>query len=132
MQPRELSRASARLALLALVALATIVRLWGLDFLLPHSTHLDGSILFAQVGLMRSHAADPSADPMWAYYPHLLSRIVSLLPDAAPLPQAASLAQHLEHASHTIVQIRSVVALASVLLVPGTYLLARMFLSRAW
>jgi hypothetical protein len=132
MQPRELSRASATLALLALTLLATVIRLWGIGFLLPHSTHLDGSILFAQVGLMRSHAADPSADPMWAYYPHLLSRIVSLLPDAAALPQGAGLAQHLERASHTIVQIRWVVALASVGLVPGTYLLARMFLSRGW
>lgn len=135
MKSGELTRGAACAVLFALTALALVVRLWGLDFLLPHSTHLDGSILFEQVRLIRAH--DPLAPdhPMWGYYPHLLSEIVArFLPDpnAQALPAGATLAQHVERAIAPILQIRYVAALASVLLVPGTYLLARRFMSRGW
>lgn len=134
MRSGEFTRAWAYAALLAITALALVVRLWGLDFLLPHFTHLDGTILFDQVALMRANDPNASSHAMWPFYPHLVSRLVSLLPDtnAVPLAANASLAEHLARATAPILQIRYVSALATVLLVPGTYWLARIFMSRGW
>lgn len=133
-RPHEGSRIAGWVGVGLLCALGLVLRLRGIDYLLPTVTQLDASVIVHQVETMRGGAADFETDPHAAYYPHLLARAVSVLPDPGrkePGPPRA-LEAHLELASAPWTQVRVVSALLSLLVVPGTWWLARRFLPGAW
>jgi hypothetical protein len=118
------------------VALLTIgafaLRLQGIGYMLPHIMESDGGVIMRQVMLMHSDVATPEFEDNWAFYPHLVARLIAMWPDAEKWKLASNdLAGHLAHASAPLLQARIGVAAISTLLVPGTWLLARRFLSRA-
>ena len=126
------SSSRAVLSIALLTALALGVRLVGIDFGLPLWEEADNSIPRHVELLRKGNTAQPrrvdSID-----YPSLLARTASLLPKRQlEDPAAAPLEEHLAVAGATVVQVRSIVALLAVLVVPGTYVLARRFLGRAW
>ena len=117
-------------AAIALVGLA--LRLRGIDYQLPHVTHLDGSVLVRQVADMRydpEHLARGKS-----FYPHLVARMASLSPDPGrtePQPELG-LEGHLRLASAHWREVRVLSAVVSILMVPATFALARGFLSAGW
>jgi 4-amino-4-deoxy-L-arabinose transferase-like glycosyltransferase len=120
-----------RLGLALLLVAGLALRLVGLDHGLPHSTEPDGLVFATQTALIRSGAEHPERVREWGYYPQLVPRIAALLPapeEAAP----ASLAGQLAAAARPWHDPRLVVALLSLLAVPGTFFLARRFLSSGW
>ena len=125
-------RSARRLAPLiaALTVLALLVRLVGVDFGVPVWEEPDPDIPI-HVDLLRDDSVRANKEFSERQYPHLIARLVSLLParPAAGAPDApVTVEQHLDNAAHTHVQARRIVALLSALLVPLTYLLARRFL----
>ncbi len=126
---RAVPRTRLGAALLALVSLALVVRLAGVDYLLPHQPEPDGHIV-RQVELLEGALDDPASDLNWGKYPHLLARLTQLLPEepAAERP-AVDLDDHLARSAAPFVRVRRVVAWVSVLAIPALFLLARRFLS---
>ncbi|MCY2961228.1 MAG: hypothetical protein NTY35_13790 [Planctomycetota bacterium] len=117
------------LALALLTCAALALRLTGLSFSLPHSWEPDGLVFVRQVEHLERATPDPERDPFYGYYPHLISRLVTLTPQPAAA-QAETLDDHLRAASSDRLRIRRVIAVLSALIVPGTWILARMFLPR--
>jgi hypothetical protein len=119
-------------ALIALCALGLVVRLRGIGYLLPVMPLSDGIHIIRQVDVL--HGKSDLASKEKFFYPQLLPRTTALFPDAGrtgPSP-ATPLESHLDMASEPWRQVRIVSALLSILIVPGTWLLARRFLSGAW
>lgn len=127
------NRASAgELAVVAgLCALALVLRLRGIGFVLPCLPLSDSFPITQQVDWLRGKSWTEGFQPDLIPYPQLLGRVTALLPEPpdSPAPGAA-IAEHLRLASEPWRQIRITAALISVLIVPGTWLLARRFLSR--
>ena len=120
------------LALAGLLALAALVRLSGLDVLLPLRIEPDPHIPH-QVRLIEEDVADPHEDRNWGSYPHLTAWVTILLTDPTPAPALeAPLQEHLDHTAWATERVRRSVALLSLLLVPATWLLARRFLTPGW
>ena len=120
--------------MILLCALGLALRLRGIGYLLPTVTQLDGSVIVHQVEVIRAGTPASQSDPHSAYYPQLLARAASLLPDpgrSGPGP-ARDLGQHLKLASAAWVQARVVSVLLSIWIVPATWFLARRFLSNSW
>jgi hypothetical protein len=119
---------------LCLVALGAALRLRGIGYLLPTVTQLDGSVIVHQVETIRAGTSGAEDDQMAAYYPHLLARATALLPDPGRVGvgPARELAEHLKLASAQWVQARTVSVLLALLVVPGTFWLARRFLTSGW
>ena len=122
------------IGVLCLCALGLVLRLRGIGYLLPTVTQLDASVIVHQVETMRDGTNASQNDPQAAYYPQLLARATSLVPDPRNARETvpADLAEHLKRASDPWTQVRIVSVLLSILAVPGTWLLARRFFSRAW
>jgi hypothetical protein len=122
------------LGVVLLCALGLVLRLRGIGYLLPTVTQLDASVIVHQVETMRDAASASAGDQQAAYYPQLLARATSLLPDPRAVRDAGpvDLAAHLKRASDPWTQVRIVSVLLSILIVPGTWLLARRFFSRGW
>lgn len=124
---------------LALCLLGGALRARGLDFLLPHQTALDGTVIVHQMDALREPdaalAQKKRAARFFRFYPLLLARAIVLLPD--PLPPGATgetpeQREHLARASAYWLQARRVSLWLSLLMVPATFLLARRFLARPW
>lgn len=129
--PRAGSRAAVVAGVVLLTAAGLAVRLHGIGFMLPHVLEPDGGVIMRQVMLMHSDVPTPEFETNWSAYPHFVARFIALWPDAEKWRLASNdLAGHLRAASAPLLQARIGVALLSVLLVPGTWLLARRFLSR--
>jgi hypothetical protein len=129
---RNPSRRAAALAVAALVALSLALRWFGLGCQLPQFVPVDSLVLASEVEVLRHHG-DPSYRLWPNLYPRLIPELVRLLPTETPDdPPPRTLEEHLARARAPYVRVGIVVALLSVLLVPGTYLLARRFLERAW
>jgi len=128
-----LSRRTAGLLLAVLTLFAFGVRMRGLDSELPHYTQSDGLILAGQVRRGRT-----GEEPTAAYgraartYPHLLSKLVLLLPDRGRHGPTEGLTeqQHAALASTIWMDLRRMSVWTGTLLVPLTYALARLFLAR--
>jgi hypothetical protein len=134
MEPQARNRLGAA-AMVALVCVLGLALRWrGLEHSLPHLTFRDGYHVFRQVELMRAHDAHPERDAFWEVYPHLVARLVSVLPDrnAEPVPDGADLAANLQLAAAPWLQIREVSVLLSLFAVLACYGIARAFLSRGW
>lgn len=131
---RASTRTVAWVGLIALCAVGLVLRLRGIGYLLPTVTQLDGSVIVHQVEMIRAGVPAAESDPHAAYYPQLLARAVSLLPDPGRLGvgPARGLEEHLKLASAAWTQARLVSVLLSILIVPGTWWLARRFLSSGW
>jgi hypothetical protein len=114
-------------ALLALTVGVFVARLGSIDYLLPHDAEPDAQMV-TQAREFRTGVVEvPFAR---STYPHLLPRILALLPlveSTAPADEA-HLDEHLRTAARPYVEARVLVLLLSVLLVPVTYALARTWL----
>lgn len=118
---------------LALCALSFVLRLRGIEFLLPHMTPPDSHHIVRQVELLRGPSEGRLADINYGKYPHLVARVIALLPEPGDTrPPPADLEGHLRRASEPFLRARSTVAWMSVLAVPATFLLARRFLAARW
>jgi hypothetical protein len=133
--PRDLSRRTAGLLIVALTVLALAARLSGIGFMLPHQPEPDAVIVWQAAEF--EHAASQNhlerASPP-NFYPHLLGLTLSILPGhsvRAVLPAERPLAEHLAAASEPYVRGRWLIAFLSVIAIPATYALARTFLPRA-
>jgi hypothetical protein len=120
--------------LILLVALGLVLRLRGIGYLLPTVTQLDGSVIVHQVEAIRAGAPAAESDQHSAYYPQLLARATSLLPDPSRRDTGSprTLEEHLELASAPWTRARIVSVLLSMCIVPATWFLARKFVSSAW
>jgi hypothetical protein len=120
--------------IIALCGLGLFLRLRGIGYLLPTVTQLDGSVIVHQVETIRAGTSGAEHDQQAAYYPQLLARAVSILPDPGRVGvgPARGLAEHLKLASAQWKQARIVSVFLALLIVPGTWLLARRFLSSGW
>jgi hypothetical protein len=108
-----------------------LVRLHGIGFGLPTNVEQDCWIPH-QVELLRRGDDTWRKDDNFRYYPLLVAHIAKAWPRAKPAPADAPLEAHLAAASLPHEQVRITVALLAVLIVPGTYLLARIFTGRGW
>jgi hypothetical protein len=126
------TKTAVALGVAALTIGAFALRLYGIGYMLPHVMESDGGVIMRQVMLMHSDVATPEFEDNWAFYPHLVARLIAMWPDAEKWRLASNdLAGHLAQASAPLLQARIGVAAISTLLVPGTWLFARRFLSRA-
>ena len=131
--------------LLVLCALTIGLRRVGIDFRLPR-THLDGSVIVAQVKALRSQKTEGSR---FKFYPLLLARATAWLPSPDPLAssgkdrtakqptppgeqEALSLDEHLQRANAPWREVRIVSLFLSILLIPATFYLLRLWLSVPW
>lgn len=131
MSPREPARSKLLPALLiVLCALAAVLRLRGLDRLLPQLPEPDTFVVLQ----MQSLRHDPAQIPHEKYYeryPLLIARALALLPIESPaehIDPQASLDEHLHAAARPYLDVREVSAWMGIALVPLTWLLARRFL----
>jgi hypothetical protein len=84
---------------------------------------------------MRGARSTARRDAEVATYPCLVPSLTALAFDPPPDPAASGrleLEQHLSRASKTYSDTRLTVALLSILVVPGTFLLARVFVPSSW
>lgn len=125
-----LSRSGAAFALAGIVVLALVLRVRGLDYLLPQSTHLDATVIKSQVDALRSGVAASDTEALDEWYPYLLAHLGALLPDALAEAATLDLGGHLARASTPFLQLRWISILGSLPIVAATYLLARKFTER--
>ncbi|MFT7677203.1 MAG: hypothetical protein ACI8QC_001180 [Planctomycetota bacterium] len=115
-----------------LVLLAAALRFPGLNYLLPLVVEPDAHIS-VQVRLIEEDAEHPEDSMDWAKYPLLPAYLTVMGSDPAPLPAAdAPIEEHLAAASDSVLRVRYTVAWMSLLLIVGTFLLGRRFLSDPW
>jgi hypothetical protein len=122
------------LALLALTLATLALRLWGSDFGVPMWEEPDPDIP-GHVDLLRGDPVLARVTEPEQQYPHLIARVVGLLPGRPPLSgdgAPTNLDEHLRAAAWTHVQVRRTIAVLSALLVPLTFLLARWFACARW
>jgi len=127
-----------RLALL-LVALAVLLHVgWHartVTSLLPHDKEVDAALV-RQSMMMRGESE--WSDHAWPKYPHLFSRLMSVLPRASELEvpaeasPSAELQAHLRFAARHLVAARWLILLLAALAIPLTYALARLYLPPGW
>ncbi len=117
------------LTLLTLVGLA--LRLWGLDAMLPQLPEPDNCYL-TQVRLVADGSPAAQVHHEYAKYPHLIARLLHLLPAPTPATSQDELELHLEHAEVPSLRPRLLIACIASLLVPATFLIARRFVTPAW
>ena len=126
--------AAVSVARLARVAGGFARRLRGIGHLLPTITQLDAATIVGQVQELRSMRGTEDERVRTRYYPLLLARAASCMPEPPP-PEAgapAGVEEHLRRASAPWVQVRETSIALSMLLVPLTWLFARRFLGSAW
>ncbi len=126
----------------ALMVLLLVQRLCTIDCALPYAKDSDSHLIYTQLELFRLSPwfyADGQIQREGLFvssiYPHLIGRVAhlaSLLVTPEFPPADASLEEHLAFASADARLMRAVVATLSVLIVPGTFALARRFVSPAW
>lgn len=130
-RPKFLKRRATALWLLAaLTVFGLVLRSTGLSFMLPHTWEPDSLVLVRQAEYIASETKDAERDVFYGYYPHLIARLTTLVPQNRPEKAPKTLEEHLEAASASRVHIRAVIAALSVLVVPGTWWLARRFMRR--
>ena len=120
------------LALLAIGALAGLLRFPGLDYLLPLNIEPDAHIV-VQVQTIETGIPLANESDDWAKYPLVTAYLIALTANPAPLPpKNATLDVHLKAAAAPVLRVRKTVAWLSLLVVPAGWLLARRFMSDRW
>ena len=131
-EPREPVAPRHWLVLALLIALTSVVRLWGIDHSLPHSKEADAHIAL-HAERLREGLTDPDPRNNDNQYPIVLPWLQSRLPSSeAPLAERATLDDHLRAAGAVYREARVEIALLSLLLVPLAFALARRFTSNRW
>lgn len=121
--------------LVALTCTAALLRLTGIDFLLPSIVEPDGGVLPYQLDRIERRYEEPKRDFYAAFYPSLVTQFARLAPsrDAErPAAQPPTLEQARASSVDLNLRVRRTVAVLSAFSVPLTYGLARHFLSRGW
>jgi hypothetical protein len=127
----DLSARAAGIGVALATLLALVLRIVGIDFMLPHLSHVDERIYACQVDLFRDLAPLPGEIENYAFYPELVPWLASVTTPSETLPPpGADLEAHRRAGAAKFVSLRITVAWLSVLLVPATYFLARRFLTR--
>lgn len=130
---RSSTRAGTWIGLLLLVAGAIALRLHGIGFLMPGQPEPDGVVYEKQVQILREGVHSQESQLLFAFYPHVVARLVAALPDpASGEPPARTRDEHVARASAARAQIRTVVAWLSLFAVPATWWLARRFVPDPW
>ncbi len=129
-RPDPLSRRAAAFALCVIVAIALWLRVRGLDYLLPHATHLDATVIKNQVDALRSGVNASSTGALDEWYPYLLALLGALSPNSLAEPATLDLAGHIARASTPFLQLRWISILGSLPIVVATYWIARKFTER--
>jgi hypothetical protein len=121
------------LALVALTLVTLVVRLMGYDFGVPLMKEAD-TFIVEHVRMLNEGEVKIDRAQSALQYPSLLAEFVALFSDRTLTPTGAehSLQEHLNSAASLWLQVRLAVALASVLIVPGTFFLARRFVTDPW
>ena len=121
------------LGLVLACALGLAVRARGIDFVLPHYTPSDELVMVDQVENLRLGRPQVALDGTVApSYPLLCAFIAQHAVLHRPGSGPAELPEHLARASALRLDLRWATALLSLLIVPGTWFLARRFLSPGW
>lgn len=121
------------IGLLLVTLLGVLARLPGLDFSLPHYTPSDEQVMVDQVDNLRGgRHQEPLDGTMMPTYPLLGAYLAWPARIHAEGTGPAELDEHVARASALQLDLRAVTVLVSVLIVPGTWLLARRFLSPGW
>lgn len=117
---------------LALITLgALLLRLQGIDYLLPQLQEPDAYVV-RQAELLRSGAPlSPKDDAILRKYPLLTARLAALGPEPTVRAEG-SLESQLAAAAAPTLRVRGWVVCLAVLAVPGTFLLARLWLTAGW
>jgi hypothetical protein len=119
---------------LALLTLWTLgVRMLGIDFGVPCMKEAD-TFIVDHVRMLREGEVKFDRALSACQYPSFLADITAPLSARTGLPTDAehTLREHLDAAARPWVDVRRMVAWLSILIVPGTFLLARRFVSAAW
>ena len=114
-----------------LLALASLLRFGGIDYLLPLVIEPDAHIP-VQVRLMEEGLEHPEQDRDYGKYPHLVAwttRALTPRREWGSVAPASGLEDHLELATYAVLRVRIAVALLSLLVLPATWFLARLYLS---
>lgn len=114
-------------ALLIIMVLAAVVRLVGIDALLPLAREADPYVLDQAQLLLTGEAALAAYPGAATKYPQLLARVLAALPSPAHSADPQTLDEHLARAASLHLRARIVLALIAILLVPLTFALARRF-----
>lgn len=119
--------------LAVIVVLGLVIRLHGIGFLAPHLMEPDGVVIDYQIRVLDGRGPEVATHPLHAYYPHLVARVASVIPESWVAPsEPRTLADHLEAAGSFRMRGRIAVALLSLLAIPLTWWLARVFLPDPW
>lgn len=119
--------------LVLLVVLGLAIRLHGIGFLAPQLMEPDGLVVDYQMRVLEGRGPETTDHQLYAYYPHLVARIASLIPEWCVAPgDPRTLEDHLRVASSVRLRGRVAVALLSLLAIPLTWWLARRFLPDPW
>jgi hypothetical protein len=123
---------SHRVLLAALVLLCVALRWTGIEYGLPHLSNLDERVYLSQYLDLREPGGVTQPRPRHAAYPDLWMHAAALVPRADPGPPATDLERQRAQASADIAYLRRWVALLSSIVVVGTWLVARRFMSSGW
>ena len=129
MEPSAAVGRAGLVALIALTVLALIARLLETGAGLPHLVEPDNAY-FLQPQLIADGGALARTHHDYGRYPHLVSRILMLWPEAEL--GDGSLKDHLRKAAAPSWRPRLLIAIAGAACVPATFLLAREFLAVGW
>ena len=111
--------------------MALVLRIGGIDFMLPHFAHIDERVYACQLDLFRGLERMEGETDNYGFYPELVPWLCSITtPAETPPTPPATLAEHRAAGGAKLVALRITVAWLSALLVPGVYFLARRFQSR--
>ncbi len=118
------------LALVAIVALAFVLRVRGLGHQLPHWTYLDGYVELVQAQHLRDPQSVKWPDMNLGYYPYLTSAVAAALPDVpASHDEGGVVERALAAAREPWVRIRLASLALSLGAVIGAWALARRFMA---
>ena len=128
-----MSAARAYWLLVALTVWTLGVRLVGLDFGVPWYKEPD-TFVADHVRMLREGEVKLDRALSACQYPSLLAHLAAPLSDATGRPTGAehTLEEHLRSAARPWLDVRLVVAWLSILIVPGTFAIARRFVSSGW
>lgn len=116
-----------------IVVLGLLIRLHGIGFLAPHLMEPDGVVIDYQIRVLDGRGPEVATHPLHAYYPHLVARVASVVPESWVAPSdPRTLPDHLSAAGSFRLRGRIAVALLSLLAIPLTWWLARVFLRDPW
>ena len=120
------------IVVLALFLLRFVLSLRGLDYGLPEAHEPDVELVRQSLHFRGEALAKPE---QLAFYPHLISRLMALVPRPGAVsttPSDERLEAHLAFAARHILAARQCIALIAACAVPLTWFLARPFMGPGW